>query len=192
MAARPEGKELLQLRPPGAQRRTTILHEALRVAAVATLLLLLVFLLRGGGEPLPQGRPAPLTQGLTLDGGAFDLRTWQGQYVFVNVWATWCAPCLQELPDLAAASKRWPQVRFVGLAADSKRADVDVVTSRLGLPYPVLLIDGALQHAWNASALPSSFLVAPDGTIAWSGVGALDARSLDEVLRKSQSATTRP
>ena len=175
-------------------------QHVIRVVGVCGLLAILVVSMLGGSPPLSKGKPAPLTQGMTLDGGAFDLRAWQGQWVFVNVWATWCGPCLQELPDLAATAVKWPQVRFVGLAADSPRADIDVVAARFGLPYPVVPIDGALQLAWNANALPSSFLVAPDGTIAWSGVGALDARSLDGVLKQMasntsqtiQSATTSP
>jgi len=168
----------------GEAARAGPVRNGLRVVGVVLLLGLLIRLLVGGGEPLTAGRPAPVTRGQTLDGGAFDLAEWRGQPVFVNVWATWCGPCLMELPELAEAARRHPEVRFVGLVADSPRADVDVVVARFGLPYPNLPIDRATQGAWNANALPSSFLIGKDGNIVTSASGALDGESVDAAIAR--------
>lgn len=163
-------------------------QEALQFLGVTAVLGLLVFMAVGGGPPLEKGLPAPPTRGLTLDGAAFDLADWKGQYVFVNVWATWCAPCIQELPDLARASQKWPRIRFVGLAAESTHAAVALMASRFALPYPVVEIDEVVARGWNTNALPSSYLVAPGGLIEWSATGALGPAALDQVMRRADTA----
>lgn len=157
----------------------------IRTVGVAALLALLVMILVGGGQPLGAGTIAPVTRGTTIDGAAFDLAAWKGHVVVVNVWATWCPPCLTELPEFAEAARRWDGVgvRFVGLAADSPAEQIPKLIEKLGVPYPNLPIDGATQRAWNASALPSTFIVRQDGTIAWSVRGAIHGHDLDAALK---------
>jgi cytochrome c biogenesis protein CcmG, thiol:disulfide interchange protein DsbE len=156
----------------------------IRVVGTAALLALLVVILIGGGQPLGAGTAAPPTRGTTLDGQPFDLASWRGHVVVVNVWATWCPPCLQEMPEFAEAARRWDakDVRFVGLAADSPAEKIPVLVEKLGVPYPNMAIDGATQRAWNATALPSTFILRKDGTVAWSVRGAIHGHELDDAL----------
>jgi thiol-disulfide isomerase/thioredoxin len=157
----------------------------IRAVGVAGLLGIVVVSLMGGGEdPLPRGAPAPPTRGRALDGGGFDLADWRGQPVVVNVWAPWCAPCLVEMPGFAEVARAEPGVRFVGLAVDGKLTEIERVTARMQLPYPVVPIDAATQQAWNALAIPATFIVAPDGTIAWSVAGAISASDLAGALAR--------
>lgn len=162
----------------------SLARTAIRIVGVVALLALLVVILLGGGQPLGAGTKAPTTVGVTLDGGAFDLQAWRGDFVVVNVWATWCPPCLHEMPDLVLAAEKWQpkNVRFVGLAADSPPANIPVIAAKFGLNYPVLPIDGRTQHAWNATSLPSTYILRPDGSIAWSVAGAITLSELDDVL----------
>lgn len=157
----------------------------IRVVGVAALLALLTITLLGGGRPLNVGDRAPATHGPAIDGTAFDLASWQGHVVVVNVWASWCPPCLRELPDFADAARRWDQhdVRFVGLTVDSPPENVRQLAERFQIPYPVVPIDEATQRAWKATSLPSTFIVRPDGTVAWSVRGAIEGGELDEVLQ---------
>ena len=179
----------------------------IRSVGVVALLLLLVTILIGPDRPLNDGAAAPVTRGVARDGGAFDLAEWQGQPVFINVWATWCGPCLMELPELAAAANAHRDVRFVGLVVDGEDgANVDRVVARFAWPYPIVPIDAVTQHRWNATALPSSFLVDATGKIIWSTRGAMSASDLESALAhvqqpsanpsanqsSDQSATTRP
>lgn len=157
----------------------------LRGVGVAALLALLVLIMVGGGRPLAAGVAAPRTVGTTIQGQPFDLASWKGHTVVVNVWATWCGPCLQELPEFEALSQTWEPrgVRFVGLAADSPPADIPRMVERTGVTFPVLPINGLVQRAWNVSAFPSTFIVAPDGHVAWSVRGAVHGHDLDAALR---------
>lgn len=156
----------------------------IRVVGTAALLALLVVILLGGGQPLGAGTTAPPTRGVTVDGVPFDLASWRGHVVVVNVWATWCPPCLQEMPEFADAARRWDKkdVRFVGLAADSPAEKIPFVVDKLAIPYPNLPIDVATQRAWNATALPSTFILRKDGTVGWSVRGAIHGHELDDAL----------
>ena len=57
------------------------------------------------------------------------------------------------------------------------------MTERFQLPYPVVPIDEATQRAWKATSLPSTFILRPDGTVAWSVRGAIEGRELDDALQ---------
>jgi cytochrome c biogenesis protein CcmG/thiol:disulfide interchange protein DsbE len=166
-------------------------RTVIRVVGVAGLLALLTISLLGGGRPLGDGVKAPETRGRSIDGVDFDLAGWQGHVVVVNVWASWCPPCLQELPDFADAARRWDKegVRFVGLAAESPPDKVAQMAERFQIPYPIVPIDSATQRGWNATSLPSTFIIAADGTVAWSVRGAIHAHDLDEALTELTGAT---
>lgn len=164
----------------------------LRAVGVAGLLGIVVVSLMGGGERFAPGTPAPETRGQTLDGGAFVLAAWKGQPVVVNIWATWCGPCVHELPEFADVARRHGDVRFVGLAVDSRPADVERMVARFAIPYPVVPIDGATQAAWKADAVPSTYLLDKDGKVVWSVLGGISGRDLEAALAKfATSPTTR-
>jgi cytochrome c biogenesis protein CcmG, thiol:disulfide interchange protein DsbE len=102
------------------------------------------------------------------------------------MWATWCPPCLAELPHFAtAAAKYQGKVDFIGLAAESPPKDAEALVKRFGLPYPNVLIDGATQTRWNARALPSTYLVDKDGVVRWSVQGAIDGDLLADKIEEA-------
>jgi thiol-disulfide isomerase/thioredoxin len=161
-----------------------------RVVGVVGLLGIVIVSLVGGGDALPVGSKAPAALGRSVDGGAFDLVSLRGQPVLVNVWATWCAPCVQELPDLAAAARRHKDVRFVGLAIDSPWDDVVQMASRFSLPYPVAAIDRETQTAWKAQAVPVTYLLDGNGVVTWRSLGALQGSEIDAILARQKLVTT--
>jgi cytochrome c biogenesis protein CcmG/thiol:disulfide interchange protein DsbE len=113
--------------------------------------------------------PAPALSGPTLDGGRFDLTDAHGHVLLVNVFASWCGPCRDELPLLVDAGRRWsPQgLRVVGLnvrdGADAVRALLDETgaTGLTVLPDP----DGTRAVDWGVRGVPETFVVDRDGRI---------------------------
>ena len=114
------------------------------------------------------GRPAPRLVVETLDGAHFDLSALHGKVVLVNLWATWCPPCREELPALDQLYARYHSegVELLGLSADRKRDKKNVLAMVRGLHYPVAFASEAAENGFGTpSVLPITYLVAPDGVL---------------------------
>ena len=103
------------------------------------------------------------------------LKEHQGKVVFVNFWATWCAPCREETPDLVRVHQRYRQrgVEFAGVSMDDDPAAVAPrFARRYNIEYPILVAppDSLLTQA--IETIPTSFLIDRRGKIArtWMGI----------------------
>jgi cytochrome c biogenesis protein CcmG/thiol:disulfide interchange protein DsbE len=104
----------------------------------------------------------------TLDGGSVTLSDLAGRWVLVNFWATWCAPCRDEMPYLASLADAHSDTLTV-LAVNMREQpdEVRAFAAELGLRLPILLDpDDATLLAYGVTGLPTSFLIAPDGSLA--------------------------
>jgi len=155
-----------------------------RAVGVAGLLGLLVVALLGPSAPFEPGVPAPPVENARrLDGKLATLKLAQGRPLVINIWATWCTPCLHELPALARSARKYGQrVGFVALATESPREDVLRMAKQLDLPFDVAEINDATARAWRATALPSTYIVDPSGRIAWSIHGMINEDLLEQQL----------
>ncbi|MGE5321006.1 MAG: TlpA family protein disulfide reductase [Hyphomicrobiaceae bacterium] len=118
------------------------------------------------------------------------LSQWRGQIVVLNFWATWCAPCREEIPDfLALRAQYQPKgVEFVGVAIDNP-ANVAQFLQRLPVNYPVLIGEGAAhnlarQLGNRSGALPYTIVLDRDGRIVLRHLGRLPRATLDAALRQ--------
>jgi thiol-disulfide isomerase/thioredoxin len=119
------------------------------------------------------------------DGSEVDLAAvLAGAPVLVNVWATWCPPCREELPLLASYAAEPGAVPVVALAVKSSQVDALESLESLGVRLPTVLdVDGAASRALELPAgLPASYLVTPDGTVRLVENPRL-FRSVDEIRR---------
>ena len=107
-------------------------------------------------EPGDRGEPVELT-GSDLDGGEVDLADLRGAPVVVNVWASWCPPCISEQPDLnEAAAALGEDVQFVGLnIRDASRDDAKAFVRDLDVPY------GSIYSADGTALLPFAGTLTP-------------------------------
>ncbi len=110
-------------------------------------------------------------------GEAFDLAAMKGKVVLVNFWATWCAPCVEEMPALARLREKLAPRGFEVLAVNQGEmpARVTAFTERSGLDLPVVLDrEKSVAKAWKVRALPTTFVVDAKGRIRLHAEGELD------------------
>ena len=153
----------------------------------------------------------PLTHGLTaiapkeiapslrlpnLDDEVTDLTDYRGNVVIVNFWATWCPPCRREMPSLERLNIEMRDEGVTVLAVNIGE-DADTVFSFLGTvepspTFPLLFDkDAASLDEWGVKGLPTTFVVAPDGSIAYRAVGGreFDHPQIIEQLRALEPVT---
>lgn len=130
-----------------------------------------------------EGSRAPDFRLRTLDGDIVQLSDYRGQVVLVNFWATWCAPCRQEMPDI---QQRFEEGNFAVLAVNFNE-DPELVSAfvdELGLSFPVLLDPGAaIQKVYQVRGYPTSFFIDEEGVIRIMHLGIMDAATLDANLQ---------
>jgi cytochrome c biogenesis protein CcmG/thiol:disulfide interchange protein DsbE len=125
------------------------------------------------------GTPAPAYQGKTLQGEYLALTDFRGKVVLLNVWATWCAPCRKELPELVALhEKHGPQdFTVLGVSVDrpGARGRLEAMVRQFGLGYPIVHDpDGTGLDAFVIQGYPTSFLIGRDGTLLWRRDGIIE------------------
>jgi thiol-disulfide isomerase/thioredoxin len=105
------------------------------------------------------------------------LSDYRGMVVLVNFWATWCEPCKAELPSIERLRAALAGKPFVVVAVEmdgSARTSGDTA-EELKLHFPMLLDrDSSATTAWKVNLLPTTFLIAPGGSVAFSHVGEVD------------------
>ncbi len=97
-----------------------------------------------------------------LDGRQISSRDWQGKATIVNFWATWCGPCLEEIPDLIRLQARYPDhLQIIGVSMDEGPVeDVKEFVREHGMNYPVVMTTPELQRSFpGVFALPTSFIL---------------------------------
>jgi thiol-disulfide isomerase/thioredoxin len=143
---------------------------------------LLAACLLAGAIPAHAAMPAqPALKVTTLDGKPFDLAAQRGHWVIVNFWATWCVPCIKEMPDISHFVASHPDVRAIGLAyEDSDKADIQAFLAKHPVSYPIaqVTLDRAPGDFDEPRGLPTTYLIAPDGRVAKRFVGPVTSQSL--------------
>jgi thiol-disulfide isomerase/thioredoxin len=121
-----------------------------------------------------------------LQGAAVHPRDWCGRVVVVNVWATWCPPCRQEMPALERLRNRHPKdVIVVGVLQDTAGdALVAALLERLGVSYPSVRSSFEIEISLpEIVGLPSTFLVSRAGQLAAGHVGLVAEGALGRAIR---------
>jgi thiol-disulfide isomerase/thioredoxin len=136
------------------------------------------------GDPIPaivlpdlQGRPVAVPE------------AWAGRPLLVNVWASWCGPCIEEMPELQrfSAQQRDNGVQVVGIALDDAGA-VRAFLERVRVDYPILLdapgaADAGVRLGNPAGVLPYSILVSAEGRLLKQRIGPFAHGEIDEWAR---------
>jgi thiol-disulfide isomerase/thioredoxin len=149
----------------------------------------------GQFSPLDPPRPAPEASFAARDGTTLRLADFRGRWLLVNLWATWCAPCLREMPSLDRLQKRLGE-RLTVLAISQDRGGKEAVEpflAKLHLEALATYLDpkGAVGRALGIEGLPTSFLIDAEGLIRGRLEGAA-AWDSPEMLRRLERYLEQP
>ena len=178
---------------PGKPKRRILVLLPLAVF-IALAALFLLRLGAGDASRIPSaliGKEAPATNlppiaGLERDGAAvpgLTNATFEGKVTLVNVWASWCVPCHDEVPFLETLSKD-KRIQLVGINYKDEEGNARRFLGRYGNPYAATGIDpkGRAGIDWGVYGVPETFVVGRDGRIAYKLVGPIGAANLTRVL----------
>jgi peroxiredoxin len=142
-------------------------------------------------EPISQvTQIAPSINFQTVDNKMVSLVSLRGHWVLINFWASWCAPCMNEIPHLVRAQSEYSSLglKIIGPALDDLAA-VKPLLTRFQFNYPVTADFAGGERAMRAlgndkGALPFSVLIDPDGFVAERVLGGMSAEQLDALLNR--------
>ena len=141
------------------------------------------------------GGPPPALVLKDLEGRQHQLADYRGKVVLINFWATWCAPCRDEMPSIQELKNKLAGRPFVVLAVnlDEPESRIRSFLTKMKLDFPILLDpDKKVARGWNARILPSSFIVGADGKVRYSLVGEINWANEHVVARISELLPSRP
>jgi peroxiredoxin len=138
------------------------------------------------------GKPAPEYNAVSLSGDSVSLAQMHGRVVLLNVWATWCHPCREEIPVLQALHEQYSAsgLTLVGVSVDA-RGEEDTIrefANDFKMTYPLWLDpDERVQSTFLAIGVPATFLIDRNGILRWRHVGPVRANDAT-LMRELESA----
>ena len=129
------------------------------------------------------------TQFADMEGRLQPLSQWRGRVLVVNFWATWCAPCREEIPGFVRLQEKYRDrgLQFIGIAID-QRDKVQAFAQEFGMNYPVLLggidsVEMSRQAGNRVGALPFTVILDRHGQIVGRELGVLKESKLDTIIK---------
>jgi len=145
--------------------------------------------------PVKVGLPAPDFTFPGLDGKKVSLSDYRGKVVFVNIWATWCPPCVEEMPSMQKLYQKLKGENFEILAVsiDSKGAKVVApFMQKYKLTFPALIdYMSTIKRIYKTTGVPESYIIDKDGILAKKVIGPLDW-SRPDILRLFRDLIQKP
>ncbi len=131
--------------------------------------------------------------------GAFDLTDtsgqphrladYRGRWVVVNFWATWCVPCIQEIPEIAAFQRDHRDVVVIGVAIDAAdAAKTRAFAKKAGHDFPLVLSDDAVERQLGSpKALPTTRIYDPSGKVVYDKPSRVDRKLLESATQRGRA-----
>lgn len=121
-----------------------------------------------------------------MQGNTQRLNDYRGKWVLVNFWATWCPPCLEEVPDLVELHEAHKKTDLVviGVALDSTEKSVKAFVAKRKVTYPIVLGDYDMaEQVGQIEVLPTSYLYNPQGELVSYQEGMLSRESVESYIK---------
>jgi thiol-disulfide isomerase/thioredoxin len=122
---------------------------------------------RPGGGAVAGADPAAPFELERLGGGSVALESYRGKLLLLDFWATWCPPCVLEVPELNAfyAEQRARGVEVLAIAVDGDAPELESFAREHGVAYPIAIGSAELALRYGGQAFPFHVLVSPDGRV---------------------------
>lgn len=148
-------------------------------ARAASFLVLAVLSCGALGQELIswRGDATPALMLEDMKGNSINLANLRGKTVLINFWATWCAPCVEEMPSIQNLKARFTQEKFEVLAVNvgESKERVEAFLKKVPVKLSILFDpQGDASRAWKVRGFPTTFIIGPDGRIRYYHVGDLD------------------
>jgi len=130
----------------------------------------------------------PALQVTTVTDELYDMAEHRGSWVVVNFWASWCAPCLAEMPDLSELHARRGDINVVGLAYEEIEPDaMRAFLAERPVTYPIAIVDtnNPPPDFITPRGLPTTYLIDPDGKVARQFLGPVTSEQIELVVAGS-------
>ena len=129
--------------------------------------------------------PAPILKIQDLSGKVMTMDDLKGKVVLVNFWATWCPPCRSEIPELIKLQEQHKdRLQIIGVSEDDEAQPVHDFIKKTGINYPVVMATPEIIQAYGGvAALPTTFVIDPQGRIVQRHLGLLSAETTDREVR---------
>lgn len=121
-----------------------------------------------------------------IQGNAQRLNDYKGKWVLVNFWATWCPPCLEEVPDLVSLHEahKAKDLVVIGVALDSTEKSVKAFVAKRNVTYPIVMGDYDMaEQVGKVEVLPTSYLYNPQGELVSYQEGLLSRESVESYIK---------
>lgn len=112
-----------------------------------------------------------------MDGRSYTLEDFHGRVILLNFWATWCPPCVHEMPSMQALQDQFPDTDFqvVAINMAEEPSVIEEFLQKMDVDFTILLdSDGRVLRDWKVFAFPTSYILGRDGEIVYAGFGAID------------------
>ncbi|MEQ9300999.1 MAG: TlpA disulfide reductase family protein [Cyclobacteriaceae bacterium] len=116
----------------------------------------------------------------TLDGAPIDLSTYGSKVLILNLWATWCGPCIKEMPDLEEMEAELGDDFVLLLASDEGAAKINKFKEKRGFDLDFVQIDNSLESL-GVYSLPTTFIVGTDGELVDTLIGAREWTAANQI-----------
>lgn len=138
----------------------------------------------GEKEKVEKGPPAPAFELKNLQDKTVKLSDYKGKVVLLNFWATWCPPCIKEMPMFQKLYKRHKDKGFVivGVSMDKNKKIAQKFIQKKGITYPILMGGPQLGAKYKVRGLPTSFIIGRQGHLLRQFMGMPAERKLEKVL----------
>lgn len=136
------------------------------------------------GDVAEVGEPAPDFTVDLLDEGTFRLSEHlanDGRPLILNLWASWCVPCREEIPDLSAFAEANPGIAVLGVAVEDSLADATAFGEEIGPVYPLAFATPAFDEAYPNFGLPVTYFLDEAGVVTRVYNGILTTEMLEEI-----------